>query len=321
MRNMVSGKTTIIMRTKDRPLLLPRALESVLNQTDEDWVLSLVNDGGDRAALESQLEGYRGRFGSRLHVSHNPQSLGMEAASNVAIKAVTGKYSVVHDDDDSWHPQFLEKTTEQLEILEPYPSVQGIVSGFVKVDEKIEGDQVIKIKETNISNWRRDLSLWHMCGGNLFPPIAFIYRREVYDKIGYYDESLPVLGDWDFNLRFMQHYDIERIDDLLAFYYYREPKQNDVYSNSVIGGMGRHRFYDLMLRNKFLREDLEAGKPGLGFAINTARDLRQIQRACQGAFSNAEAQHYKKVLEDIQNSSIWRATRPLVRVLDKVKGR
>lgn len=319
---MVSGKTTIIMRTKDRPLLLPRALESVLNQTDEDWALSLVNDGGDRTSLEGQLEGYRGKFGSRLHVSHNPQSLGMEAASNVAIKAVTGKFSVIHDDDDSWHPQFLQKTTEQLETLSPFPSVAGLVSGFLKVDEKIEGDQVIKVKETNISNWRRDMSFWHMCAGNLFPPIAFIYKREVYDKIGYYDESLPVLGDWDFNLRFMRQYDIEKIDDLLAYYHYREPKPDDVYSNSVTGGVGRHRFYDLMLRNKFLRQDIETGNPGLGFAINTARDIRQVQRICQGGLGKMEElEHYKKVIADIHDSAIWKATRPIVKVMDKVKGR
>ena len=45
----------IITRTKDRPVLLKRALESVVNQSYEDWHLVIVNDGGDPVVVEVRL--------------------------------------------------------------------------------------------------------------------------------------------------------------------------------------------------------------------------------------------------------------------------
>ena len=49
---MPQAAVAIITRTKDRPLLLRRAVESVLGQTHADWVHVIVNDGGDPAAVE-----------------------------------------------------------------------------------------------------------------------------------------------------------------------------------------------------------------------------------------------------------------------------
>ena len=42
----------VIMRTKDRPLLLARAIRSVASQTRDDWRLIIVNDGGRRDAVD-----------------------------------------------------------------------------------------------------------------------------------------------------------------------------------------------------------------------------------------------------------------------------
>jgi glycosyltransferase involved in cell wall biosynthesis len=67
----------IVMRTKDRPLLLARGLASVLSQTFSRWTLWLVNDGGSAERLEDVLASFRGRFGDRLRVIHNDTSLGM----------------------------------------------------------------------------------------------------------------------------------------------------------------------------------------------------------------------------------------------------
>ena len=56
-----SGSVAVVMRTKDRPVLLPRALASVLSQTHQNWRLYLVNDGGDRQAFDAVLDS-TGRF-------------------------------------------------------------------------------------------------------------------------------------------------------------------------------------------------------------------------------------------------------------------
>jgi glycosyltransferase involved in cell wall biosynthesis len=51
-------KVAVITRTKDRPLLLERAIKSVHNQTFKDYVHIIINDGGDSIALEKFLKTY-----------------------------------------------------------------------------------------------------------------------------------------------------------------------------------------------------------------------------------------------------------------------
>ncbi|MGR9051111.1 MAG: glycosyltransferase family 2 protein [Gammaproteobacteria bacterium] len=97
----------IITRTKNRNILLRRAIESVLGQHFRNWLMVIVNDGGDAEAVDRLVAEYESQFRGRSKVIHNPNSLGMEAASNVGIKNSDSRYLVIHDDDDSWHPAFL----------------------------------------------------------------------------------------------------------------------------------------------------------------------------------------------------------------------
>ena len=56
--------------------------------------------------------------------------------------------------------------------------------------------------------WLRSVDIGAMSIRNQYSPISFLFRRSCYEKISGFDESLPVLGDWDFNLRFLLKYDI-----------------------------------------------------------------------------------------------------------------
>src|SRR3954471_22560691 len=103
----------VIMRTRDRPVLLARALADVCAQTFGDWHLVVVDDGGDAAEVDQVVKQCPGVTG-RVTVLHNAISRGMEAASNQGVGAVDAEFVAVHDDDDTWHPAFLERTVARL---------------------------------------------------------------------------------------------------------------------------------------------------------------------------------------------------------------
>lgn len=103
----------IVTRTKNRIVLLRRALESVKNQSHENWILVIVNDGGDPAPVD-RLVASIFNTDSRVRIIHHPESKGMEAASNAGISALDTDYAIIHDDDDSWAPEFLKVTTQTL---------------------------------------------------------------------------------------------------------------------------------------------------------------------------------------------------------------
>ena len=253
-------KVSVVTRTKNRPLLLRRAIRSVDEQRFGDWEHLVIDDGGDPAPVDSLCAGE-----PRRRVVHNPRSLGMEAASNVGLRQARGEYVVIHDDDDSWHPEFLDATVA---FLDQAPAtVGGVITRTVRVRERIEGDQVILIDESLINDWLDRITLFRLAADNPYQPIAFLYRRRVLDEIGFYREDLPVAGDWDFNLRFCSRYEVGVIRRPLARYHLRV-QSDGVSSNSVFGGLLPQ--WEARLRNELLRADLRSGQMGLGFLVNVA---------------------------------------------------
>ena len=266
----------IITRTKDRPLLLRRAVESVLGQTHTDWVHVIVNDGGDPAAVEKVVAPQAARYAGRLIRIDNPQSLGMEAASNKGIAASASRYLVIHDDDDSWAPAFLEKMTALLEASQP--PVAGAICHSVLVREAIEGDSVTETTREDFNTDLLAVSLAQMAVRNLFPPISFLFQRAALDAAGAFREELPVLGDWDFNLRFLRRHEIAVLPEKLAFWHHRVAAQGADYANSSMEeGAARHARHDTLIRNEMLRADMEAGRVDIGFLANFASASRDIE--------------------------------------------
>lgn len=285
---MPEAGVAIITRTKDRPLLLRRAVESVLGQTYADWVHVIVNDGGDPAAVEQVVAPHAERYGGRLVRVDNPQSLGMEAASNKGIAASASRYLVIHDDDDSWDPAFLEKMTALLEASQP--PVAGAICHSVLVHEAIEGEVVTEKRREDFNANLLAVPLAQMAVRNLFPPISFLFQRAALEAAGPFREELPVLGDWDFNLRFLRDHDIAVLPEKLAFWHHRAAAAEGGYANSVLGGALNHASYDAAIRNQLLREDLETGRVGLGFLVNFGTAVRdEIHASAPGSLIEARA--------------------------------
>ena len=259
------SRVGILTRTKNRPVLLARALASMLQQTHEDWHLYLVNDGGDMATLESLLESYRPALGDRLTVQHHPQSLGMEAASNAALAAAVGDFIAIHDDDDSWKPTFLEETVAFLNDARNN-TYAAVATNCLVVLERIAADSVVTDRIEAWAPWKARVDLRDMLAQNSFPPICLLMRKSIVDQIGSFNVHMPVLGDWDYNLRILMVGDIGTINKALAYYHQRLPAQDeDVYGNSVTAGRDLHHEYQVRYRNSLIRQLLttDSGYVGL----------------------------------------------------------
>ena len=289
---MQKAKIAIITRTKNRNILLRRALESVLNQSFKNWLMVIINDGGNKEEVDQLCAQYKDSFNGRLLVIHNEESRGMEAASNRGITSCDSDFIVIHDDDDSWHPDFLKICFEKLEHC-PISSVKGVVTHSVCVCERIEGDKVQIVGRSIYNGDLESVTLAKMASSNQFPPISFLYKREVFEEIGLYDESLPVLGDWDFNLRFLEKFDILVIKEPLAYYHHRVADFDSVYSNTVIGGKDKHILYDSLIRNRLIRKDIQQNRIGLGLLVNTVNS----NNATDAKIVNRYKLYYKTLIQ------------------------
>lgn len=244
----------IIMRTKNRPLCLPRALASVHQQKFKNWQLVVVNDGGDENIVEAALKPFREIYADRLVVIHHPISLGMSEASNAAIRASSSEFIVVHDDDDSWHPDFLQEAVAFLRDTNN-DDCCGVITQTVQVLEEIVDDKIIERERRDFNsaeNPQTRVNLLRLLMQNNITTISYVFRRSVIDKIGYFN-NLPVLDDWDFNIRCALHYEIGVIQKHLANYHHRITQQNSAYGNSIIATSNVCLQYETMIRNAGLR--------------------------------------------------------------------
>jgi glycosyltransferase involved in cell wall biosynthesis len=262
-------KVAVITRTRERPLMLRRALDSVCSQTMTDLIWAIVNDAGEKEPVEAIAEAARSR-GCTVLTVHNEIQKGMEAAANAGISQTASSYIVVHDDDDSWDPRFVEACTS---FLDQRPEFVGVVTQTVSVKERILPDRILELKR---GPSRRNLKAIHIADrarSNLFPPISFLYRRDLFDKIGGYDEAMKVLGDWNFNLHALLLGDIGVIDEPLARYHVRPhlESRQDSYSNTVVSGLTDHHEHEALFRNRHIRNDIALGKVGLGTMLAIGR--------------------------------------------------
>ncbi|NDV62232.1 glycosyltransferase [Puniceicoccales bacterium CK1056] len=250
---MTRSQVAIITRTKDRPVFLQRAMQSVLKQDFTDWVHVIVNDGGDPKLVDLLVEVHKEAYAGRVKVVHHAESKGMQNASNAGLAAVESTYAVIHDDDDSWYTDFLSKSVSFLEAKGPESPVQGVVTQTTQIMEEITlSGQIEELKRRPYYPFAF-VNLGELRKRNIFAPIAFLYRKKAHEKIGLFRQEFDVLGDHDFNLRFLRHFEIGVIPTFHAYYHWRHGS----HGNTVTRGREGHRQMLNRMKNTYYREALE----------------------------------------------------------------
>lgn len=258
----------IITRTKDRPVFLRRAIQSVADQTYQDYIHVIVNDGGDVATFESVINSFSADIQERIEVFHREEpSNAPDTIFNESIDRVDSQYFTIHDDDDTWHQDFLLQTVTR---LDENSDIAAVVARTNKIIEQVSGQNIIQKK---VSLWMPDLrviSLYRQCIDNQFTPIATLFRREAYEKVGKFSETLPVVGDWEFGVRLLSKYDADFIDPgyALANYHHRK---NIGTSQDAVSSNDKHRYYTNIVMNSYLREELANKTLGIGYIMNNIK--------------------------------------------------
>lgn len=275
------ARVAVITRTKDRPLLLRRAIRSVLDQTFKDWLLIIVNDGGDPANVSIVVDELADELGDQLLVLHHPVSMGMQTAANAGLSSCESDFLIIHDDDDSWEPTFLARTVSHLDDHGWSPRLGGVVTWARVVVESLFDDGTITTHESFVFNPElHQLSLIDLAIENRFPPISFLFRRAALEVVGPFREQYGVLGDWDFHLRVLQQFDIDVIPEPLANYHHRAKGATGMYGNSVHVQTDQHRAKRAELLNDMVRGQ---GGAAEGISLPQLMALGEMQHAILAA--------------------------------------
>lgn len=262
---------SVILRTKDRPLLLRRALGSVLEQTLDSWRVLLVDDGATPDTVDGVLADLRLTDDPRIQVIRGDQPFGRPGALNAGLAAVVTPLWTIHDDDDRWAPTFLAETSAR---LEDDPAYGAVAVRTAVVRESVSGDAIAETDREILAADVHHVTLAELLKGNKFPPISILWRSSATGELGGFADDLTVLEDWEFTLRLAERHPIDFIDgDPLAFWHQR-PDDTGSSANSVVAEADAHTAYDAVVRDRFLRRDAS----GIGTSLATAALFEESRR-------------------------------------------
>lgn len=178
---------SILMPTLNRRHWLPRALQSVLDQSYPHFEVIVVNDGGE--SVEDIIK----RFDDERLIYVDIPHSGKSKALNAAVQVAKGDLIAYLDDDDIYYPWHLE--TLVAAHLEN-PSRQVLYSDVVVACWHTAGSEqpVFAGKRWLPSHEYNRATLLEV---NYIPPLTLMHKKSLFELVGLFDESLEAVEDWD----------------------------------------------------------------------------------------------------------------------------
>ncbi|MBM7824862.1 glycosyltransferase involved in cell wall biosynthesis [Arcanobacterium pluranimalium] len=262
-------------------MLLTRALGSVAAQNFEDFELIVVNDAGDPAPVEACVSQLPQPARDRVTIIHRDKASGREAAISPGLEVATGDYITIHDDDDTWAPQFLERCVE---FLDAHPDHVAVAARCDVVREKIDDDGTItevgrEVLDANRSWW----TLTDTLVESYSPPIAQVIRRDVAVRLGGWNGNMQTQADWDFSVRLLAQGSAGFIDgEPLAHWHHRQDAQGAM-GNSIFLASDDHISANLLARDRYLRAEINHAdndhfETQLGQALQIAEYYKRLSQ-------------------------------------------
>jgi glycosyltransferase involved in cell wall biosynthesis len=198
-----SVELTVIIPTFNRRQLVERAVRSVLAQTRSIEDIIVVDDG----STDGTGDALAAAFDDRIRYVWQANR-GVAAARNHGLRLARGRYIAFLDSDDEWTP---EKTDRQVRWLEAHPDFGLVLCDVIRQ----YGDRPEHFRRRELLPEDGDIFKWVLLEPSFVPASAMI-RREVYEDVGGFDESLPTAEDLDYHLRIAARWQIGIVEEALV---------------------------------------------------------------------------------------------------------
>ena len=216
---------------------LRETIESVLNQSFQNNELIIIDDGSTDSTKDMCKQYLRD---PRVVYFYQPNG-GPANARNAGIKASSGEFVCFLDDDDIWKPNKLQRQVDFIRDRLNDVDKWGMVFTWVELIDA----------QGNIIGYRG-----HHEEGSIYKILFYEYtidatssvliKREVFNKVGLFDESFRNCQDWDMWLRIAKEYLIFPIKEYLV--------QHREHTNRISANNEKVFFYEKAVLEKALSD-------------------------------------------------------------------
>jgi glycosyltransferase involved in cell wall biosynthesis len=196
----IQPEISVILCTYNRAKYLNDCIESVINQTYENWELVIVDDGSEDNSFEV-IQPYIQKFNNIRYLKHQNRKLGL--SKNAGIQASFGKYITFIDSDDTYNINHLESRWQYMQID---PEVDLIEGGFFSEEEVFVADYFQAGKTINL----RECVLGP----------TFLGKRKVFFELGGFN-NIAYGEDTDFWERASKIFKTQKITEPQTYVYTR----------------------------------------------------------------------------------------------------
>jgi glycosyltransferase involved in cell wall biosynthesis len=227
---------SIVIPSYNYGQFVSEAVESVLAQTYSPIEVIVVDDGSTDNTREVLIE----RFGDRIRYIYQ-ENKGLPGARNTGIRNATGSFLAFLDADDLWLPTKLEK---QMAVMSEKPEVGLVYCSSLRVNTQTGASYTEHCRPDVRGDVRRKVLHRNCIAGSAS---AALIRRECFDTVGLFDETLRSAEDWDMWIRLSRHYQFDFVPEALIQY-----RMHGSQMSSKLATMSR---YQLEVMERAFRED------------------------------------------------------------------
>ncbi len=179
---------SVLMAVRNGMPHLAKAVTSVLNQTGPTLELIIIDDGSTDAGV-CWLADFSEKD-DRVRIIRNDESRGLTCSLNQALRVARGRYIARIDHDDFWLPG---KLARQLEVFEQNAELVLVATAYREedLDNCWQRPSILPASVTDIEI-RQTLYCF-----NPFFHSSIMFRREVIDRIGGYNENYRFAQDYE----------------------------------------------------------------------------------------------------------------------------
>jgi len=244
---------SVIIPTFNRERHIEEAIQSILRQECSDNIEIIISDDG---STDNTLT-VASRFGEKVKILEKPagcSSQGASGARNRGIEAATQPYISFLDSDDFYLPGHLKKIRN---ILENNPQL-GFAFCRILECEEANGKRMYR-PWTHSKVFKEDIENPVVSRSHIVHTNSFLFRKEVLEKVGFFNESYSNGEDGDLWMRISELYKGSFSDHYGAIYktshgdsQLTKNKEEEIRNNYLkIFNAAIKRYYQLRLHDSY----------------------------------------------------------------------